>query len=228
MCLWLALGPSEALVSDINGDLIQFYKMVRWRPGVVARTAQQWDMKPATYYRVRSLNPIDLSAMERAARFLYLNRFCFNGVYRTNARGKFNVPRGTHTGALPGEQELRNFGRLLRSVDLRCDDFQQVVSEARQDDFIYLDPPYAGRQVRNRGEYGAGSFGEDDISRLRCALIDADSRGAKVLLSYADIPAIREAFSGWQIESLDVKRNVSGFAHGRALAKEVIIRNYAG
>lgn len=226
LCLWLALKPAHALVSDINEELIQFYRIVRWRPKAVASAARQWDTEPSTYYQLRALTPHHLPAVERAARFLYLNRFCFNGVYRTNAQGRFNVPRGSHTGALPDEEELLSFGRLLRNVDLRCDDFQSVVDVARRGDFVYLDPPYAGRDVRNRGEYGAGSFVEEDVTRLRDSLLAADRRGAKILLSYADIPAIRTAFSEWQIDSLDVKRNVSGFAHGRTRAKEVIIRNY--
>ena len=178
------------------------------------------------YYELRSMQPESLSANERAARFLYLNRFCFNGVYRTNRAGIFNVPRGVRVGALPTLEDIAAFGRLLRRAELEAGDFEAVLARCGVNDFVYLDPPYAGRGVRNRGEYGVNSFSEDDVARLHDTLENASSRGAKILISYGDVPIVRQAFRKWQIRELTVGRNVSGFLHGRREVQELLITNY--
>jgi len=226
LCLYLTLPRVPAVVSDINPELMHFYKMARWRPNVVANFLSQWDLHEKTYYRVRALSPKELAPEVRAARFLYLNRLCFNGVYRTNARGEFNVPRGSKVSSLPSAKELSDLGLRLRSASLLLADFAETLSVARKGDFIYLDPPYAGRNVRNRGEYGPGSFSVEDIERFQESVSRASRKGAKILISYADVPIIREAFDGWSVSSLMVPRNVSGFTHGRGQAGEVFLRNY--
>lgn len=226
LCLFVALKPKLALVGDINEELVHFYKMVAWRPNVISRIAHEYPNDAETYYNLRGLNPFLLGAEERAARFFYLNRFCFNGVYRTNRLGVFNVPRGHHTGAIPSGQELLGFGRLIRRAQIVHSDFESLVEEAGSDDFVYLDPPYAGRDVRDRGEYGLGAFKLPDLDRLEAAIVAASQRGAKILLSYADLPEMHSRFRDWQITSLDVVRNVAGFAGSRRSASELILRNY--
>jgi len=91
---------------------------------------------------------------------------------------------------------------------------------------VYLDPPYAGRGVRDRGEYGPSSFRADDIDRLYDAVTQASDKGAKILLSYADLPIIRSRFSSWDITTIEVARNVSGFAKDRGTARELLLKNY--
>jgi len=226
LCLYLTLPRVKAIVSDINPELIHFYKMIRWRPNIVSAHLDQWDLEEDTYYKVRATQPKSLSAEMRAARFLYLNQLCFNGVYRTNSRGEFNVPRGSRVPAMPSDEQLKALGGRLRSAVLLNEDFSKVLSLARKGDFVYLDPPYAGRGVRDRGEYGPGSFAAKDVERLRVAVTAASKAGAKILISYADVPIIRDAFAGWETIALSVPRNVSGFAHGRGFAGEVFLRNY--
>jgi DNA adenine methylase len=226
LCLFVSLKPKKALVGDINEELIHFYKMIRWRPYIVAQLAHSLPQDDATYYQLRSLDPSSLSAVQRAARFLYLNRFCFNGVYRTNLNGHFNVSRGQHMGNIPSVTELVAFGRLLRQVTVRASDFSSLLEQTGKTDFIYLDPPYAGRDVRDRGEYGPGAFKLEDLERLASQVHEAAERGAKVLISYADIPAIHRFFSSWRIVQKDVERNVSGFARGRTTVSELLILNY--
>ena len=226
LCLLVALKPQQALVGDINAELINFYRMISWRPGVVGALTHSLPTDEPTYYQLRSIDPGRLTAEQRAARFLYLNRFCFNGVYRTNKAGDFNVARGQHMGSIPSEEELRAFGRLMRRTQVRQCDFSVLLEEARAGDFFYLDPPYAGRDVRDRGEYGLGAFKQTDMQRLLDGLQGATSRGAKVLLSYADLPEVRRLFRGWNMTRLDVVRNVSGFVGTRASVSELILRNY--
>lgn len=226
LCLFVALKPQTALVGDINEELVHFYKTIKKHSITVARLAHELPDDSETYYKVRALEPTALKSQVRAARFLYLNRHCFNGVYRTNSQGKFNVARGMHGGVVPSEEELLAFGKLLRRVDVRRGDFSTLLDESGRNDFIYLDPPYAGRNIRDRGEYGAGTFKESDIERLVDLVHKASIRGAKVLISYADLPIIRSNFNDWHISKIEVDRNVSGFAYGRSRVSELIIRNF--
>jgi DNA adenine methylase len=227
ICLVVALKPTNALVGDINDELINFYTRMKADAPAVAALTHLLPCDEETYYKIRALPLAELSPDQRAARFLYLNRFCFNGVYRTNRKGEFNVPRGSHTGDMPPEEELVAFGSLLSRVAVQRCDFSALLDQSGDGDFVYLDPPYAGRNVRDRGEYGVGAFKEEDIERLVESISEAANRGAKVLLSYADIPRIRNAFRDWHMEEITVARNVSGFCRGRATAHELIMRNYA-
>jgi len=226
LSLFASIKPAKALVGDINEDLIAFYRILRWRPRKVAALTFQLPNSSETYYELRAQDPTELGSEARAARFLYLNRYCFNGVYRTNRQGKFNVARGAHMGGIPHEDELVAFAKLLRRVELQAADFVEVVDRSTRGDFVYLDPPYAGRDVRDRGEYGPQAFKIQDLERFHSSAEKAARRRAKVLISYADLPEVRKAFRGWQIEKIDVSRNVSGFAKGRSVVSELIIRNY--
>lgn len=226
LCLYVALKPASALVGDINEELVNFYRMIAWRPKAVASATHLLANDEATYYELRRSDPRTMGAQERAVRFLYLNRFCFNGVYRTNHQGAFNVARGKHMGSIPPVQELVDFGRLMRRATVRRCDFEELVDAAQHQDFIYLDPPYAGRGVRDRGEYGIGAFKETDLDRLSEALHRASERGVKILLSYADLPDIRRRFRSWNATTVDVTRNVAGFASARVSVSELILRNY--
>jgi DNA adenine methylase len=225
ICLFIDLKPSRAVLSDNNPDLIHFYKSLRHRPSHIGKLAASMPLTDSFYYELRALDPNTLSSNDRAARFLYLNRFCFNGVYRTNKAGQFNVPRGKHMGALPSVEEITQFGRFIRSVDFRAADFEELLDIATVGDFVYLDPPYAGAS-RDRGEYGVNSFKELDILRLAEACIRASDRGAKILLSYADLPMIRTLLPSWNLRELDVLRSVSGFSRGRGTVQEILISNF--
>jgi DNA adenine methylase len=227
LCLFVSLKPRAALVGDINEDLIHFYRQLRVRPIHVSELAHGIPTDEESYYQVRAIDSALLTSAQRAARFLYLNRFCFNGVYRTNREGGFNVARGKHMGAIPPIEELVAFGGLLRRARLRTADFSELLCEAGRGDFVYLDPPYVGRGVRNRGEYGVGAFNEDDLKRLRDSVDAAAQRGAKVLVSYADLPKVRKMFRGWNVSRIEVERNVSGFANGRARVTELMLRNFS-
>ena len=227
LCLFVSLKPPRALVGDINEELVHFYRTMRESANLVASLAHELPNDDVTYYMVRSLNPSELAPATRAARFLYLNRYCFNGVYRTNRQGNFNVARGQHMGNIPPVDELSAFGELLQNVIVKRCDFSTLMRRAGKGDFVYLDPPYAGRDVRDRGEYGIGAFKSLDIDRLVTEAMAADAKRAKILISYADLPQIRKAFRGWRLSRIDVSRNVSGFSTGRAIVSELVIRNYS-
>lgn len=225
ICLFIDQTPKRALLSDNNGELIHFYKRLRQRPRHIGKLVLAMPIVESFYYDLRALHPDSLSADDRAARFLYLNRFCFNGVYRTNKLGHFNVPRGKHMGALPSIEEITEFGRFIRSANFYSADFQDLLDTATTGDFVYLDPPYAGAS-RDRGEYGVNAFKEIDIDRLAFSCIKASSRGVKILLSYADLPTLSDRLPGWNLKKLNVLRSVSGFAESRGTVQEILFSNY--
>jgi DNA adenine methylase len=224
-CLFFALRPSAAVLADINLDLMQAYVQVRRHPRQVWRQARKWRVNEQTYYRIRRTRTCDLNAIERAARFIYLNRYCFNGVYRTNRAGQFNVPRGVRTGPIPDEAQFYRCSVALRTADLRCGDFEECISDVGEGDFVYLDPPYVSSSRRRYGEYGYDCFALPDVSRLVNVLRNIDRRKAVFLLSYTPSrPLIREC-RAWDIHYLAVRRHVAGFADHRGRVREILVSN---
>ena len=179
----------------------------------------------AHYYALRKRLPSDLNDIDRAARFVYLNRNCFNGVYRTNRAGWFNVPRGRKTGELPTALQFVRCSNALRNAELFHCDFESSAMQARKGDFVYLDPPYAKRGARRRGEYGYSSFNTCDLDRLSRCLHDLNGKGVIFLLSYADCRESREIARDWHSRKLFVRRHVAGFRKHRARVREILISN---
>jgi DNA adenine methylase len=224
--LFLLLHPRKAILSDLNPHLIEAYEAIRTSPEVVWDTLMEWPDSEQFYYELRSADIGLLDEIARAARFIYLNRYCFNGVYRTNLQGNFNVARGKGNLGIPDWDVFEAFAARIKNVDLAQCDFESTIDRAKQGDFLYLDPPYAELGKRDRGEYGVGTFKPGDVSRLLNAMKRADKRGAHVLLSYSadqiDLAKLRH----WQVHPLTVMRNVSGFTGSRRQAHEVLISNY--
>lgn len=224
-CLFFALRPATAILNDLNPELIAAYREIRSHPKLVHRAALKWPGTREFYYQIRDgFKPTD--PISAAARFAYLNRYCFNGVYRTNKHGQFNVPLGTQTGEFP---TLANFYRCsvaLRKAELRSEDFDSCLTNVQRGDFVYLDPPYAKQHGRFRGEYGYGAFQASDIDRLLKALIRIDHIGAKFLLSYSYCKEIRRALARWHHKVILVRRHVAGFTDDRGRVREVLIANY--
>ncbi|MGF6609470.1 DNA adenine methylase [Paraburkholderia sp. WSM4175] len=226
--LYLSLAPCPAILGDVNSSLVATYRSVRAFPHAVWREINAMPTEPDYYYYLRNLDEATLSKRSQAARFIYLNRFCFNGVYRTNRAGRFNVPRGRGRLHIPSEEEFCAFARHLRHADLVQDDFEPVLQQARSGDFVYMDPPYSTSGKRDRGEYGRDSFRDRDLVRFIDATLAASDRGAKILISYSSSSALHEPLRarGWNIRSLHVHRNVAGFCGHRGKAEELLVTNY--
>jgi DNA adenine methylase len=225
-CLFFALNPDSAILGDFNPHLVDAYQTIARHPRLVARTAYAIPNTSTSYYALRRCAPASMSAVPRAARFLYLNRYCFNGVYRTNRAGQFNVPRGTSTGEIPSERDLYRASLALRRARLVAGDFDVTLRQARQGDFVYLDPPYATADRPCYGEYGYGTFASADMGRLLGVLADLDARRVRFMMSYADRGAVRSATSQWHHRYILVRRHVAGFNQHRALVRELLISNY--
>lgn len=219
-CVFAALAPRKAVLSDINAELIHTYKTLVTSASAVGTALRRFDQKKRTYYRLRAMDPTTLGRITRAARFIYLNRRCFNGVFRLNRRGQFNVPLGRRTGPMPTQAELTHFGKLLAAADIRACDFAKSVSRAGKGDLVYLDPPYTRPDTRFRGEYGWNAFRESDEQRLIHAVTKAAKKGATIVLSYR--ASISRSLPGWSRRHVRVLRSVSGFSAKRRRVTEIL------
>lgn len=225
-CLFFALRPRLATLGDLNGELIRCYRVLRRCPEDVWATASQMPQTETFYYELRAVDPSALHEVNRAARFVYLNRFCFNGVFRTNRRGVFNVPRGTHTGRIPSLEDFVAAARVLRRTRMRIGDFTATLRDVDKDDFVYLDPPYVTRRARQYGQYGYESLGPDGLARLIAEVRRIDEVGAKYVLSFSDSRVLKRNLPNASRRVIHVRRNVAGFADKRRIGREVVITNF--
>jgi DNA adenine methylase len=226
-CLFFSIKPPKAILGDLNPELIATYIEVKYRVTAVLKELE--DLGPANkedYARLRALDTSTLTTTARAARFIYLNRFCFNGIYRTNLRGRFNVPySGVGCGELPKKELFRECSRLLRAAKFIHADFEKVLERATKGDLVYMDPPYAIRARRVFREYDPSTFTPADIERLRSWMERLNRKGITFVVSYAEsdeADVLKKAFS---YETIAVRRNIAGFAAHRAWTNELLISN---
>lgn len=225
-CFFFSLCPKNALLADKNAALIETFELVRDHPsrvydGVVAipRTKQR-------YYLERARNPTKLTPIQRTVRFIYLNRNCFNGIYRTNRSGQFNVPFATsRAGAFVTRDEFIEASKSLQHATLRSWDFGTTLRYVREGDFVYLDPPYAVASRRVFREYGQRPFCSNDLCRLSEHLTKLHDRHVAFLVSYADCREARVLGENWFSYRMRVRRHVAGFTGARKTAYELLITN---
>ena len=178
------------------------------------------------YLRLRKIDIGTMNPQARAARFIYLNRHCFNGIYRTNLLGQFNVPySGVRCGAVPQDEVFRKCSHRLRDACFVNGDFEKVLEKVQEGDFVYMDPPYAVRARRVFREYDPSTFTHQDITRLRSWMEDLNARGINFVVSYAESDEADVLKAGFRNDTVTVRRNVAGFAAHRALTNEIIITN---
>jgi DNA adenine methylase len=224
-CLFFELRPAAAILSDFNDELVLAYKVLKAHPKLLYRAVAQMPLSKAHYSQRRDAFPSNCDDLATTARFIYLNRNCFNGVYRTNRAGHFNVPRGKKVGAIPSQTHFIKCANALKQAEIVSGDFQSVLSRASAGDFVYLDPPYAKVGTRRRGEYGYSSFDIPDLKRLAQCLHDLDGKKATFLLSYADCEEVRELSNQWDKCNISVPRHVAGFQRHRAIVREILVSN---
>ena len=224
-CLFFELAPKKAVLGDNNSSLIEVYRTVRDQPDRLYDRLRRIRRDHATYYRWRKRCPDHLDLETRVVRFIYLNRNCFNGIYRLNENGEFNVPMGRRPGAYFTRAEFIDCALLLRNAQLVDGDFTLTLERVRSGDLVYLDPPFALESRRVFRQYGLKSFHTSDVPRLAESLAQISQRGADFLVSYADCREARSLAVGWNAIRLPVRRHVAGFTHSRRLAYEWLISN---
>ncbi|HEX5655894.1 MAG TPA: DNA adenine methylase [Polyangiales bacterium] len=231
--LFFDRAPNRALLCDVNPDLVTAYQAVRDEVEVVLRhlaeLAGRHDKECYYQARVRYNAREHASDAERAALFIYLNKTCFNGLYRVNKRGHFNVPMGRYTRpTILDASALRRASARLHGVDVRCAPFQALIELGRPGDFVYLDPPYEPlSRTANFTAYARDGFTQSDQRALRDLFGELDRRGAKLMLSNADVPFVRDLYQGFRISRVLAPRAISCNPRKRAAVSEVLICNYA-
>jgi DNA adenine methylase len=222
------LTPQRAVLIDSNDELINFYLVVRDHPEELLEDLRKHKNAREYYYSVRALDPQQLSPVERASRFLYLNKTGYNGLWRVNSKGKHNVPFGRYKNPKIADREnLRLVSRALKNAAILCDDFGRVLDYAIPGAFVYLDPPYHPlSETANFTSYTPDAFGEEDQRRLAEVFRKLDSTGCLVMLSNSDTPFIRELYKGYDIQVVYAKRAINSRADRRGPITELVIRNY--
>lgn len=227
--LFFALTPERAALSDANGHLIDCYRSVSESPETVSRYVDQYATMTSEpeYYRIRDKYNSGRPSPRQAARFIYLNKTCFNGIFRVNRFGKFNVPFGWKTPpALPTRDDLTSASKVLRRATLRTITFSAALQDAGEDDFVYLDPPYPPLNGTSYfTHYTAERFGDEDQAEVARMASDLDKRGALVMITNADTRRIRELYEGFHIRRLAVTRYVTCKSKKHRVS-ELVITNY--
>lgn len=225
--------PFKAVLSDINGELINAYKVVKDNVEHLIEMLKthkaSYDEHPEEYYyKVRSQEPEDCT--ERAARLIFLNKTCYNGLYRVNRKGKFNVPFGRYKNPkIPDGDNLRNASRVLEvsNAKLLATDYQEATRNASSGTFIYFDPPYQPvSPTASFTNYTSAGFSLEEQKRLGNWFRELDERGCQVLLSNSDTKEARDIYEGYQIETVAAIRAINCKGEKRKGHTELIIRNY--
>lgn len=229
--VFYALTPPAAVLGDFNEELINCYRIIRDQPDALMTALDTHIYDRDYYYHTRSLDPATLSCVERAARFIYLNKTCFNGLYRVNRKGQFNVPFGKYATPprLYDPDNIRTISVLLQNVKLMAGDYRTTLATAKEGDFIYLDPPYAplNETTAQFTNYTSSNFNEDSDQRLLAQIFhELDERGCLVMLSNADTPTIRGLYDGYSIEQIRASRAINSNGAKRGHCIEVVVRNY--
>lgn len=201
--VFFELSPERSILSDINPELINLYRVVRDSPAELEALliAHQASHSRDHYYSVRAHVPAGLIA--QAARTLYLNRTCWNGLYRVNLQGEFNVPIGTKSKVIMEGESFVELSETLHGAQILCQDFERTLELAEEDDFVFVDPPYTVKHNLNGFlKYNEKIFGWADQIRLHDAVVAAADRGAAIVVTNADHESVRELYSDFEYRQL--------------------------
>jgi DNA adenine methylase len=223
-------NPIHAILSDGDAELLGAYRALREEAELVIRHLEKHRKlhSESHYYRTRGQDPERLSAAARAARFIYLNRTCFNGLYRVNGSGRFNVPMGSYRNPLILDAEnLRAVSGALRDVELRVAHFRETAGFAQAGDFVYLDPPYDPLSSTSCfTSYSRTSFRRSDQEELAGVFAALNGKDCRVMLSNSDTPFIRDLYRDFNLHSVQARRSINSKAQGRGRIPELVVLNY--
>ena len=222
--LFFALQPAKAVLADSNQELINCYTVVRDRVEELIGVLRTYTYSEEFYYALRSEVPLD--AVLRAARMIYLNHTCYNGLYRVNKKGQFNVPFGRYDNPLICDADrLRAASYALRNVELRCSNYQETLETyAGPDDFVYIDPPYHPvSQYSDFKRYTAEFFYADDQRALAQTVKELAQQGCSIVVSNSHCDFIYDIYDGCRIIEVAAKRNINKDPTKRGEVKEVLV-----
>lgn len=233
--LLFKLQPQTAVVNDINSDLINVYEVIRDSVDDLIDALESHDNTPTHFYEVRDWDRnkefySSLSKIERAARMIYLNKTCFNGLFRVNNAGEFNSPFGNYRNPnIVNAPVLKAINIYFNSADIEFSsgDYKEVLDKLPENSFVYLDPPYDPvSSTSNFTGYTKGGFDRKEQIRLRECCDELDRRGIKFMLSNSATDFIKEQYSAYNVTIVKARRTVNSVATKRGDVEEVIVRNY--
>ncbi len=221
----------QCFLSDVNRDLINAFKAVKEQPEqliILLKEHKAKDNSREYFNQQRERFNTLKSGLEKAAIFIYLNKTCFNGLYRVNAEGKFNVPFGKYPNpAILQEEKIRKASMLLQDAELSANNFSDVVKEAREGDFIYFDPPYFPlSKTSSFTSYQKGVFLGNEQRELAGVFRELDKKGCFVMLSNSDTPFIRELYEEFKIVPVQARRAINCIGTKRGKINEIVVKNY--
>lgn len=224
------LEPQKAVISDVNEELINFYKVLRDSPEDLICEIKKQQINENTYYEIRQWDRSSswpFSDLKRATRFLYLNRTCFNGLWRVNSKGFFNTPYGKKdlVGVDFKLELLRNSSKFLKKVKICKQDFEEFLPDIKKNDIVYLDPPYAVNENSYESKYNSKEFTQEDQLRVLNFCKELDKKQVQFVLSNSYSEDMAKMYNDFIIEIVDVKRCVGPTEKNRRNVKEIIITN---
>jgi DNA adenine methylase len=231
--LFFALRAAQrfrrAVLADCNADLIRCYQALQADVDGVIGALRSLSYDEAEYYKVRAADPSMMDASGRAARTIYLNKVGFNGLYRVNSSGQFNVPFGRYSRPLIcDEPRLRAAATALQGVQLLCQDFTRTVEPAGSGDFVYFDPPYVPLSATSSfTAYAEGSFGPEEQQQLARTLRELGGRKVPALLSNSDCEVSRALYRGLRPRTVQVRRSINSVATRRGPVGELLVKSFS-
>ena len=230
--LFFELQPDNAYIADMNEELINLYQVVRDNVDELVADLQKHDISKEYFMEIRNIDRTEeyknWSNIQKASRFIYLNRTCFNGMYRVNSKGEFNVPFGHYKNPrIVDEKNLINCSNLLQRTEIRHSDFSEILTKVQEGDFVYFDPPYVPlNETSSFTSYTKDGFDIDMQFKLRDVCDELDSRGVKFLLSNSDTKLVNGLYENYNIKKVFASRQINANADGRGKITEVLVRNY--
>lgn len=225
------LQPKNVTISDLNSELITAYKVIRDNVDDLICSLKTHVYSKEYFLTMRAKNPSEMNDLDVASRFIYLNRTCFNGMYRVNSKGQFNVPFGRYKNPIIcDEDNLRAVSSALRNVEILNEDYKFVLQKAKPGDFIYFDPPYYPINTTSSfTSYTKDGFAEKEQTELRDTFDKLSRRGCFVMLSNSDTPFIHSLYGNVEnakITIVKAGRAINSKSTGRGKITEVVITNY--
>jgi len=223
--LFFALQPEQSIIADANSELINLYQSLAEYPEEIIKILQKFSNDEETYYKIRKQDWKVLSPNEAAARTIYLNRTCYNGLYRVNRKGEFNVPFGRYKNPrICDAENIRLASKVLKKTQIFCGDYKAILSQhASEGDFVYLDPPYLPiSKYSDFKRYTKEQFYEEDHIELSIEVRRLHKLGCHVILSNSNHPLIHDLYNGFQIEVVKTKRNINSDASKR-IGEDIIV-----
>jgi len=220
--------PTTITINDKNEELANAYKVIQSNVLDLIASLEKHVVTKEHFYEIRAQDPLRLSEVERASRFIFLNKTCYNGLWRVNKKGQFNVPYGRYKNPkIFEETNLLAVSCALRGVSILCEDFQEMAMRAQPGDFVYFDPPYHPlSESSNFTSYVDSGFDRNDHERLAHVVRDLTAAGVFCMVSNSDTEFTRRLYAGLRVEHVEARRSINSKKDGRGCVPELIVRNW--